>query len=97
MIQKKYEGLAHSSREQVEAANGIASNATVGSRGNSNAAHQLSFVNNSLVAYSEEFDTSIVKFNTVRYLNDHHFLLAYACVVLSERRLKDCLQLDSLK
>ncbi|XP_020103099.1 CCR4-NOT transcription complex subunit 10-like isoform X1 [Ananas comosus] len=71
-VKKKYEGLAHSSREQVEAANGIASNATVGSRGNSNAAHQLSFVNNSLVAYSEEFDTSIVKFNTAVILYHLH-------------------------
>ncbi|XP_073004163.1 uncharacterized protein [Typha latifolia] len=63
-VKRRSEDLARASREQSEAANGIGSNVISGSRGSTTVLHQFSSANNSIIAYADEFDTSIVTFNS---------------------------------
>jgi len=62
-IQRRSEELACASREQADSANGVGNNAPSGSRGSGivlpfSATHNAS-------TYGDEFDTTIITFNTV--------------------------------
>ncbi|XP_073100084.1 uncharacterized protein [Elaeis guineensis] len=69
---KRSEDLAHKSGEQMEAANSLGSNVTSGSRGSSGSLYQLSATNAGGIAYVDEFDTSIITFNTAVILYNLH-------------------------
>ncbi|KAF8656508.1 hypothetical protein HU200_060677 [Digitaria exilis] len=69
-VKKRSEELACASREQADSANGVGSNASSGSRGSGivlpySAAHNAS-------TYGDEFDTTIIAFNTAVILYHLH-------------------------
>nr|CAB3452942.1 unnamed protein product [Digitaria exilis] len=69
-VKKRSEELACASREQVDSVNGVGSNASSGSRGSGivlpySAAHNAS-------TYGDEFDTTIITFNTAVILYHLH-------------------------
>ncbi|KQJ96027.1 CCR4-NOT transcription complex subunit 10 [Brachypodium distachyon] len=75
---KGSEDLASTSREKAESLNGVGINASSGSRGNT-IPPQTSGATNAMTAYGDEFDTTIITFNTAAvlyYLHDYSLALS---------------------
>lgn len=74
-MQERSEELAHSSGDQMDGSGNLVNNAS-GSKGSGTNLHQLSSMDTNSVAHVDEYDTSIVTLNMVRFCN---VLIYFSC------------------